>query len=384
MIVREMTREKLHYEDSGDNYSIKDPFKIWAQKAASNTAHNLDRFSNYGLQTIEVSRSRGESAYRIKIIAQGSIDFEIATVEEGAGTKPIPAHQLEELYGKKLVYRNIGIDNVASILNDLSTTGAAPLTFMLHIGAFPTEWYTDQQRAEALLEGTSSACNLAQASWGGGESATLRGIIQPNEVILSGSATGLIIPSKKALTEEKIEDGDRIILLGSSGVHTNGITLLWTELLERLPQGYQTKLSGGQSYGESLLTPSIIYSSLVEEVVNLTEIHYAVHITGHGFRKLMRPRRSFSYIIQKLLPPQPIFSLIQKYANLTDRQMYDSYNMGAGFALYLPTESIDKVLELAKKYNIPALDAGFIKKGEIEVRIEPLNIKFRGRELIIR
>src|SRR5260221_6960719 len=133
------------------------------------------------------------------------------------------------------------------------------MSFMLHIAAYPNEWYLDKERVKALMEGTAYACNLAGMSWGGGESGTDRDIVYPNKCVLSGSATGLIIPAEKALDESKIKIGDVIIVFASNGVHTNGITLLRKELVKKLPDGYETKLSDGRTYGETLLDPSTIY-----------------------------------------------------------------------------------------------------------------------------
>ncbi|MBI4036454.1 phosphoribosylformylglycinamidine cyclo-ligase [Candidatus Daviesbacteria bacterium] len=374
---------KLLYEASGDNYKIKDPFKILALNYARKTAKNLKRFARYNIAISEISHSRGESAYQIQIKSSKVIDFRIAHVEEGLGTKNVGADELEKIYGGSF-YESVAIDNAASIFNDLSTTGAAPLSFMLHLAAYPTEWFTNFKRATALFKGTVSACNLAGASWGGGESATLRDIISTGRSLLSGSATGLIIPSEKALTEDKLVARDHIILLESSGVHTNGITLLRKELLKRLPKGYQTKLSDGTTFGEALITPSTIYSKFVEEAVHQTEIHYAVHITGHGFRKLMRASKNFTYVIKKMPKPQPIFKLIQQYSSSSDFDMYGSYNMGVGFALFVPPKSVDKIITIGKKMSIPALDAGYVEKGPRKVVIEPLGIEFRGESLQIR
>lgn len=375
--------KKLLYEASGDNYKIKDPFKILALSYAKKTARNLKRFIKYGLQIEDIKQSRGESAYQIQVKSSKSIDLRIAHVEEGLGTKNVAADEMEKIFGQTF-YKSIAIDNAASIFNDLSTTGAAPLSFMLHIAAYPTEWFTKIKRAKALLQGTVIACNLAGASWGGGESATLRDIIKTGKSLLSGSATGLIIPSNKALTEDKLTAGDHIILLESSGVHTNGITLLRKELLKRLTQGYKTKLSDGQTFGAALIQPSIIYSKLIEEIVHQTEIHYAVHITGHGFRKIMRASKNFTYIINDLPQVQPIFELIKKYSQASDFDMYDSYNMGTGFALFVPAKSLDKVVMIAQNLSIKAIDAGYVEKGPRRVVIEPLGIEFKGESLQIR
>lgn len=375
--------KKLHYEKSGDNYKLKDPFKIVALRAASSTSKNIKRFKKYGLTIEEVISSRGESAYRFQIKSSKKIDVQIAHVEESIGTKNVIADQMARLY-KKSFYHSIGVDNVASILNDLSTCGAFPLSFMLHLAAFPNEWYLEANKINDLLQGTADACNIAGVTWGGGESATDRDIIAPGMSLLSGSATGIILSPGKALSEDRLKAGDRIILLSSSGVHTNGITLLRKELLDRLPKGYKTKLSDGTTYGEALLTPSVIYSKLIEQLINNTEIHYAVHITGHGWRKIFRANKPFTYVIEQMPKAQAIFELIQKNTNSTDKDMYDTYNMGAGFALFVPARSVKQVMKIAKKLKIGALDAGYVQKGPKQLIIEPLGVKFTADDMRIR
>ncbi|MFH1295571.1 MAG: AIR synthase-related protein, partial [bacterium] len=354
--------KKLHYEQFGDNYKLKDPYKLIALSAAEKTAKNLKRFKKYGIEVVEEKNSRGDSAYRILIKSPKPVNFQLVHVEESIGTKNIIADELAKINSKSY-YFNIAIDNVASIVNDLSTSGASPLSFMLHIAAFPNEWYLETARIEALMEGTAYACNMAGMSWGGGESGTDRDIIYPGKCLLSGSATGLILPAQKALSESKLKEGDCIIVFASSGVHTNGITLLRSELLKRLSNGYETKLLDGRTYGNTLLDPSVIYSRLIEDLVHKTELHYAVHITGHGWRKIMRAKKAFTYEIDQLPEPQPVFKLIQEYAKLSDREMYDTYNMGGGYAVFVPQSSVNNILKISEKHNIPALLCGRVKKG---------------------
>ncbi len=375
--------KKLHYEASGDNYKFKDPFKVIALKASGKTKKNLKRFRKYGIEISDVSESRGDSAYRINVVLNKVNSFQFAHVEESIGTKNVIADELAKLY-KKSFYYNSAIDNAACIFNDLSTSGAFPLTFMLHVAAYPNEWYADLKRWQGLIDGTVEACNLAGAAWGGGESATDRDIIVDGKSLLSGSATGIIFPPSRVLSEEKLEEGDRIVLLESSGVHANGITLLRRELLQRLPKGYKTKLSDGTTYGEALITPTIIYSKVVEEVVINSLAHYAVHITGHGWRKIMRAKKPFTYVLEKITTPQSIFETIQKYSGSSQKEMYDTYNMGAGFALFVPEKQVKTVINIARKNKIKALDAGYIKKGPKQVVINPLGVTFSADDLNIR
>src|SRR5205814_991224 len=159
----------------------------------------------------------------------------------------------------------------------------------------------------------------------------LKGIVGPATIVLAGSALGRIFPKFNRIFGN-VHDGDAIILLASSGVHTNGLTLC-RELAQRLPAGYLTKLPSNRTYGEALLDPSIIYADFVRACQSENvPLHYAVHITGHGWRKLMRLPEPFVYQIDNIGPVPEIFPFIQKSGGIDTREMYATFNMGAGFA----------------------------------------------------
>ncbi len=397
----------LRYSDSGVNYDLMDPFKIACQKAALSTSQNMNRFSKFGLEVHEITSSRGESAFEIEFNVRSATEaflpqyrtFRIAHVEEGLGTKNEIADQMRQLQEKfhladdvknifgKSFYKGPAIDNAAMILNDLSTVGASPISFLLHVAAESSQWFTDEEKTEDLIAGTVEACNQARCNWGGGESPTLRDIINPGHCLLSGSAIGLEFPRQHGnLTANEIKEGNRIILLGSSGPHANGITLLRKGLLERLPHGYETTLPDGQTYGEAVLTPTVIYAKLIDTLLDEPDvfINYALHISGHGWRKLMRAQRELTYVIDKIPTPQPIFQLVQEASGMTNEQIYGDYNMGAGFALFVPSKSVDKILTIGKKMSIKVLDAGYVEAGPRRVVINPLGVEFKGDSLQIR
>lgn len=400
-----MAENPLTYSISGVNYDMMDPFKIVCQKAAITTAGNIERFNELGLGIHEITASRGESAYEIEFTHLHRVPrFRIAHVEEGLGTKNEVADQMRQLQDKltmaeearkilgKSFYRGIAIDNAAMILNDLSTRGASPLSFMLHVAAYPADWFTDEERNNDLIEGTVDACNQARCTWGGGESPALRDIINPGHALLSGSAIGLSFPSHNSFffyeyhwQEPFEQEGLRIILLGSSGPHANGITLLRKDLVERLPKGYEFELYDGQTYGEAVLAPTVIYSRLIDEVLSSgLHLAYAIHISGHGWRKLMRAQRELTYVIDKIPEPQPIFKLVQQVSGMTNGQMYGDYNMGAGFALFVAGRDTQAVVQKATDLGYSALDAGYIEKGPRKVIINPLGVVFEGSTLQIR
>ena len=134
-----------------------------------------------------------------------------------------------------------------------------------------------------------------------------------------------------------------------------------------------------------MLTKTNIYAKLIEDLQkNKIDIHYISNITGHGLRKIMRARQSFTYIIEKIFPPQEIFLFIQKYANLSDYEMYQTFNMGMDYALFIPEKDVKKTQQIISKNKFRSIDAGFVKKGKRQVVIKPKIIIFKGDTLDLR
>src|SRR5664279_1813253 len=206
--------KKITYAQVGDNYDTKDPIKILAQSAAKKTGENLKK---HGFE--EVTESRGESAYVWK---QGNVYM--ATVTEQLGTKNLVADETRKITGKTY-YDIIGHDTIATIINDLISCGAQPLVISAYWAIENNDWLADTERMNDLIKGWKSACDLAGASWGGGETPTLKGIIEPNTVALGGSAIGIITDKNKLISDTKLQAGDRILLLKSNGINANGLSL---------------------------------------------------------------------------------------------------------------------------------------------------------------
>ena len=364
----------LSYEQSGVNYDVLDAFKRACQKAAATTtsalaAHNLSEPKNV----------RGESAYLIET----PTEF-LAHVEEGLGTKNLVADAMLQLTGKSL-YRNIGIDTVATIVNDLVTCGALPVSVAMHAAVGDAEWFSNAQRTNDLADGFAEGCRQAEAVWGGGETPALRGIVNPDTIVLAGSAFGRIAPKSRRITGE-VRDGDAIVLLASSGVQTNGLTLC-RQLAERLPQGYLTVMDDGRTYGEALLDPSVIYVKFVAACQREgVPLHYAAHVTGHGWRKLMRLEEPLVYRIDTVPPPQEVFRFIMKHGPVDQREAYATFNMGVGFAAYVAPADAERCAALARRLGYSPTIAGTAQKqgGRKAVEVPSLGITFDADTLNVR
>lgn len=373
---------QMTYAGVGVNYDAMDPFKRKAQIAGRATADNILRLN--GGEFREFEASRGESAYLIE-----AAKSYFAHVEEGLGTKNLVADAIYKLVPYSAhYYGNIAQCTVAMIVNDMITLGALPLSVAMHLAVGESSWFDDERRSGALIDGWARACRMARCAWGGGETPTLKGVVVPGAIVLSGSAIGILKPKERLIRPDKIRHGDVILIAESSGIHANGLTLA-RKIADGLPEGYLTKLSDGRTYGDALLDPTHIYVSLVEDCLDAgVDIHYAVNVTGHGWRKLMRAPAPFSYVIDELPQQLPIFDFIQKHGPVDDQEAYGNLNMGAGFALYVPESDVDKVWQVLQnktcnQYRVYA--AGHVEQSDVKkVVIKPKGLEYAGETLAVR
>jgi phosphoribosylformylglycinamidine cyclo-ligase len=368
-----MAQSGQTYAGSGVDYSAVDPIKVLAQKGAAATAKNLKEFD-----AKEMSASRGESAY---VWEEG--DVYRSLVIEGLGTKNLIADAFREFSGKTH-YETIAQDAIAMIVNDLIVVGAMPQVINAYFAIGDPDWMRDEERASDLIKGWEAACQSIGATWGGGETPVLKDIVAPGTIDIAGSATGVINPKEHLVLGDKLTAGDSIVLIESSGIHANGITFV-RSLAEKDPAIYREKLSDGRSFGEALLAPTHLYVALVRTLLEAKlDLHYMVNITGHGWRKLMRADKDFSYIMHDVTPVPTEFGFMQRRASADDSEMYGNFNMGAGFAVYLPTHEAQNVVELAAALRLKAWIAGTVEPGPKQVVIKPKNITFASDSLEVR
>jgi len=364
----------LSYEQAGVNYDLIDPLKVSAQRAAAATAVHL---AGHGFT--EVTASRGESAYVVDVGP-----FYIASIVECLGTKAMVADAMAQLTGKSY-YNGIAQDTIAMAVNDLITVGATPLVVQAYWAAGGSDWFGDTARAQALVAGWQRACEVCKVAWGGGETPALAGVVEAGRIDLAASCTGLINPKARLSVGDKLAAGDAIVLLASSGIHANGISLA-RKLAERLPQGYLTPVDdSGTSFGAALLAPTVLYSPVTEALwqAGITP-HYAANITGHGWRKLLRHPARLTYRIHTVPAVPPVLKFMQHHAGHDDHEAYSTLNMGAGFALFVAPEDAERTLAVAREQGLDALIAGRVEAGDKQLLIEPLGLRFGGDALQLR
>jgi phosphoribosylformylglycinamidine cyclo-ligase len=365
----------LSYEQAGVNYDLIDPLKVSAQRAAAATAVHL---ASHGFT--EVKASRGESAYVVDVGP-----FYIASIVECLGSKALVADEMARLTGKSGYYEGIAQDTIAMAVNDLITVGATPLVVQAYWAAGGSEWFGDAARAQALVAGWQRACNVCKVAWGGGETPALAGIVEAGRIDLAASCTGLINPKQRLSVGDKLAAGDAIVLLASSGIHANGLSLA-RKLSERLPQGYLTPIDeSGMSFGDALLAPTTLYSPVTEALWQAgIAPHYAANITGHGWRKLLRHPGQFTYRIANVPAVPPVLKFMQHHAGQDDHEAYSTLNMGAGFALFVAPEQALRTVAVARAQGIEAIVAGQVEAGGKQLLVEPLGLRFGDDSLQLR
>ncbi len=363
----------LDYAAAGVDYDLIDPLKLQAQRAAAATAAQLGQ---HGVS--EVAASRGESAYVIDVGP-----FYLASIVECLGTKALVADDMARLTGVS-PYAAIAQDTLAMAINDLITVGATPLTVQAYWAAGGSAWFGDKARASALVQGWRQACEACGVAWGGGETPALAGVIEEDRIDLAAACTGWINPKQRLTLGDQLQAGDAIVLLQSSGIHANGLSLA-RKLAQRLPEGYLTEIEPGLRYGDALLAPTALYASLTQALWAAGIVpHYAANITGHGWRKLMRHPAEFSYRMTQLVPVPAVLRFIQQQAALSDQQAYGTFNMGAGFALFVAAKQTQQVVAIARQQGVAAWAAGVVEPGPRQVLIEPLALQYGAQDLQLR
>lgn len=280
---------------------------------------------------------------------------------DGVGTKLKLAFLLNK-------HDTIGQDCVAMCVNDVICCGASPMFFLDYLALGKNI----PEVVATIVKGVTDGCKKAGCALVGGETAEMPGFYPADEYDLAGFTVG-IVDKEKMIDSSKINIGDTIIGIASSGVHSNGFSLvrkIFNVNKENLNEYYEEL---GTTLGECLLTPTKIYVKSVLEVLKHVEVKGISHVTGGGFyENLPRMlREGVSIEIDKnSYPVLPIFKLLQKEGNIPERDMYNTFNMGIGMALIVDNKDVEKTLEILKDNGEDAYVIGKIVEGNKEVIIK--------------
>lgn len=275
---------------------------------------------------------------------------------DGVGTKLKIAFKMNK-------HDTIGIDCVAMCVNDVIRCGAKPIFFLDYIacGKLVPEKIAD------IVKGVTEGCIQSGSALVGGETAEMPGFYPENEYDLAGFSVG-IADKEKMIDTKTMKEGDVVIALPSSGVHSNGFSLVRKVFdIETADLGKPVSALGGKPLGDTLLTPTKIY---VKPILSLTEqvkVKGIAHITGGGFyEKIPRsiPEGLCAKIDKKAIRVLPIFDLIARCGNIDERDMYNTFNMGVGMVVIVSPEDADKSIDILKKAGEDAYVIGEIVKEE--------------------
>lgn len=276
---------------------------------------------------------------------------------DGVGTKLKVAFEMDR-------HDTVGIDCVAMCVNDIACAGGEPLFFLDYIACGKNE----PEKIASIVSGVANGCKQSSAALIGGETAEMPGFYPVDEYDLAGFAVG-VVDRKNMITGKTIAKGDVLVGIASSGIHSNGYSLVrkvFEMKKESLDKTYESL--GGKSLGETLLTPTVIYVKALRTIKEGgVTIKGCSHITGGGFYEnipRMLPENAHANIKVGSYEIPPIFDMLAKEGNISKEMMYNTYNMGIGMLLAVDAADADKTVALAEQAGEKAYIIGEISEGE--------------------
>lgn len=280
---------------------------------------------------------------------------------DGVGTKLRLAFLMDK-------HDTVGVDCVAMCVNDIICCGAKPLFFLDYIACGKNV----PERIADIVKGICDGCVQAGAALIGGETAEMPGFYPVDEYDLAGYCTG-VVDREKVIDNKKTEEGDILIALPSSGVHSNGFSLVRKVFdVENRDLSIPLDALGGKTLGETLLTPTKIYVKAILSLLEQVPVRGISHITGGGFYENI-PRSipdGFGALIDRAsIRVLPIFDLIAKTGNISERDMFNTFNMGVGMSVVVPRKEADHALSILRSNGEDAYIIGKIVRSEEKIRI---------------
>ena len=273
----------------------------------------------------------------------------LATSTDGVGTKVAIAQAMD-------VHDTIGFDLIGMLVDDLVVVGAEPLFVTDYIACGRVV----PERIAAIVAGIAAACEQAGAALLGGETAEHPGLLEPDEYDVAGATTG-VVEKDRILGPHLVRPGDQVVALASSGLHSNGYSLVRHVLLNQAGWDLGRHVPElGRTLGEELLVPTRVYARDILAMIDAAQVHAISHITGGGLaNNLARvlPDGTSATLDRSSWTPQPIFTLVQQVGGVSQPDIEATLNMGVGMALVAPAESVDRLLFVASAGDT-RLDAG--------------------------
>jgi len=320
-----------------------------------------------GERAVEMMKAHVASTSRPEVIgglggfagffdASGFTDYRhpvLATSTDGVGTKVAIAQAMD-------IHDTIGFDLVGMLVDDLVVVGAEPLFVTDYISCD----HVVPEKIAAIVKGISAACVEAGAALLGGETAEHPGLVGEGEYDLAGATTG-VVELDEILGSTRVRVGDRVVALKSSGLHSNGYSLVRHVFSGMSLDAYVDEF--GRTLGEELLTPTRVYARQCLQVIRSTTVHAMSHITGGGLaNNLARvmPAAMSAVIDRSTWTPDPIFTMVQQIGRISTDDIEETLNMGVGMVMVCPEASVKRAIELLSSQGIDSWDAGVVGERE--------------------
>ena len=280
----------------------------------------------------------------------------LATSTDGVGTKVDIARRMK-------VYDTIGFDLMGMLVDDLVVVGAEPLFVTDYISC----GHVDPEVIASVVKGIAQACQKAGCALLGGETAEHPGLLAPDEFDVAGATTG-VVERDEILGPERIAEGDALIAVASSGLHSNGYSLVRHVLLEQAGWTLDRHVDElGRTVGEELLEPTIVYAADLLALAHHSEVHAMCHVTGGGLaNNLTRvmPSHLTATIERSTWSPAPIFRLVQEVGSVSQSDIEETLNMGVGMVIALPDDQVSEALEFLAGRGLTAWQCGTVASRE--------------------
>lgn len=326
-----------------------------------------------GYQQVQLIKDMVSKTFTKDVITEvggfsGMVGLDMTNLEEpvlvsgtdGVGTKLMIAQAMNQ-------HNTIGIDLVAMCVNDIICQGARPLFFLDYIATGKL----DPEKMATIVEGVAEGCIQSGAALIGGETAEMPGMYGENDYDLAGFAVG-VVDKKKIISGAAIKEGDLAIGLPSSGVHSNGFSLV-RAILDKNNISYEDAFGeSGQIVGEVLLTPTKIYAKAITGLLEKVDVHGIAHITGGGlYENLPRvlPEGLGIEVDAPAIPRLEIFDYLQELGKVEQKEMFNTFNMGVGMVIFVNPEEAEASLE-----SLAAADITGFKLGEVSSKVDGVQI----------
>ncbi len=327
-----------------------------------------------GYESVRRIKSHVASTSRLGVMGNigafgGMFDLSALNVKEpvlvsgtdGVGTKLKLAFALDK-------HDTIGIDAVAMCVNDVLAQGAEPLYFLDYVAV----GHNDPAQIEAIVSGVAEGCRQSGCALIGGETAEMPGMYPEGEYDIAGFTCG-VVEKSQLIDGSKVKVGDVLVGIASSGVHSNGFSLVRKIVADSLSDLTDPREEfGGKSLGEALLTPTKIYVKQVLDVIKNVDVHGISHITGGGFDenipRILTPEMGIE-IKEGSWEILPVFKFLEKAGEVDHREMFNIFNMGVGMVIALDEADAQKAIEILEKWGEKASVIGKItdKAGAVEI-----------------